>query len=54
MFSYAYFFILLNVLKDIEILYSKVIVFYAISTRYTIYRDQTPSDPPENFVVGIL
>jgi hypothetical protein len=22
--------------------------------RYTTYRDQTPSDPPEDFVVGVL
>jgi hypothetical protein len=54
MFSYVYFFILLNTLKDIEVLYWKIIVFYAISMRYAIYRDQIASDPPEDFVVGVL
>jgi hypothetical protein len=32
----------------------KIIIFYAISTYYIIYYNQTPSDPPEDFVVGIL
>jgi hypothetical protein len=54
MLSYAYFFIFLNTLKDIEVSRWKIIVFYAISTRCVIYRDQTPSDPPEDLVVGVL
>jgi hypothetical protein len=40
--------------KNIEIPRCKIIVFYAISTRYTTYRNQIASDPPEDFVVGVL
>jgi hypothetical protein len=52
--SYTYFFILLNTLKDIKISYWKIIVFYAISTRYATYHDQIALDPPEDFVVSML
>jgi hypothetical protein len=31
-----------------------MIVFYAISMYYTTYCDQIASDPPEDFVVGVL